>query len=140
MWEVSRVRLSREELREHERKMRRIEIQGERKLLEEELKQKREEYWPKKKPPNASKVALAYIFLSCTAVQLYSMAAMWHFADLSALYSLIGATVGEAISYCAYAAKATKENTEGGIVHDMAMRGPETCSESQEGPSEAAKG
>ena len=131
MWEVSRVRLSREELREHERKLRRIEIQGERKLLEEELK---------KKPPNASKVALAYIFISCTAVQLYSMAAMWHFADLSALYSLIGATVGEAISYCAYAAKATKENTEGGIVHDMAMRGPETCSESQEGPSEAAKG
>ena len=131
------MRLSREELREHERKLRRIEIQGERKLLEEELKQKREEYWPKKKPPNASKVALAYIFLSCTAVQLYSMAAMWHFADLSALYSLIGATVGETI---AYAAKATKENTEGGIVHDMAMRGPETCSESQEGPSEAAKG
>lgn len=64
------MRLSREELREHERKLRRIEIQGERKLLEEELKQKREEYWPKKKPPNASKVALAYIFISCTAVQL----------------------------------------------------------------------
>lgn len=108
--------------------------------MEEELKRKREEYWPKRKLPSTSKVALAYIFLSCTAVQLYSMAAMWHFADLSALYSLIGATVGEAISYCAYAAKATKENTEGGIVHDMAMRGPETPSEGQEGPQEAAKG
>lgn len=134
------MRLSREELREHERKLRRIEIQGERKLLEEELKQKREEYWPKRKPPSASKLALAYIFLSCTAVQLYSMAAMWHFADLSALYSLIGATVGEAISYCAYAAKSTKENTEGGIVYDMAMLNQETRSEGQEEPQEAAKG
>lgn len=134
------MRLSRAELREHERKLRQIEIRGERKLLEAELKRKREEYWPRRKPPSVSKVALAYIFVSCTAVQLYSMAAMWHFADLSALYSLIGATVGEAISYCAYAAKATKENTEGGIVHDMAMRGPETPSEGQEGPQEAAKG
>lgn len=134
------MRLSREELREHERKLRRIEIQGQRKLLEEELKKKKEEYWPQRKPLSASKVALAYIFLSCTAVQLYSMAAMWHFADLSALYSLIGATVGEAISYCAYAAKSTKENTEGGIVHDMAMLNQETRSEGQEGPKEAAKG
>ena len=50
MWEVSRVRLSRAELREHERKLKRIEIQGERKLLEAELKRKREEYWPKRKP------------------------------------------------------------------------------------------
>lgn len=140
MWEVSRVRLSREELREHERKLRRIEIQGERKLLEEELKQKREEYWPKKKPPNASKVALAYIFISCTAVQLYSMAAMWHFADLSALYSLIGATVGETIAYCAYAAKSAKENTKGGIVHDMAMKEQEGNGEAQDGPENEAKG
>ena len=134
------MRLSKAELREHERKLRQIEIRGERKLLEAELKQKREEYWPRRKPPSVSKMALAYIFVSCTAVQLYSMAAMWPFADLSALYSLIGATVGEAISYCAYAAKATKENTEGGIVHDMAMRSPETPSEGQEGPQEAAKG
>lgn len=134
------MRLSRAELREHERKLKRIEIQGERKLLEAELKRKREEYWPKRKPPSASKVALAYIFLSCTAVQLYSMAAMWHFADLSALYSLIGATVGEAISYCAYAAKATKENTEGGIVHDMAMKSKEGATEPSETAEEEAKG
>ena len=53
------MRLSRAELREHERKLKRIEIQGERKLLEAELKRKREEYWPKRKPPSASKVALA---------------------------------------------------------------------------------
>lgn len=57
------MRLSREEIREHERKLKRIEIQGERKLLEEELKRKREEYWPKRKLPSTSKVALAYIFL-----------------------------------------------------------------------------
>ena len=76
------VRLSRAELREHERKLKQIEIRGERKLLEAELKRKREEYWPRRRPPSVSKMALAYIFVSCTAVQLYSMAAMWHFADL----------------------------------------------------------
>ena len=68
------------------------------------------------------------------------MAAMWHFADLSALYSLIGATVGETIAYCAYAAKSARENTEGGIVHDMAMKEQEGNGEAQEGPENEAKG
>ena len=133
-------RISRRELAEHERRLQEVENQGQRKLMADEQKRKKEEYWPRPEWPSVAKIALGYIFLSCTVVQIYSMAAMWHFADLSALYSLIGATVGEAISYCAYAAKATKENTEGGIVHDMAMRGPETPSEGQEGPQEAAKG
>lgn len=134
------MRLSEEELREHKRKLRRIEIQGERKLLEDELKRKKEEYWPRHKWPSTAKIALGYIFLSCTVVQIYSMAAMWHFADLSALYSLIGATVGETISYCAYAAKSARENARGGIVHDMAMKAQEGNGAAQEGPENEAKG
>lgn len=74
-----------------------------------------------RKPPATSKLALAYIFLCGTVVQVYSMFAMWHFGDLSAMASLIGATVGEAIAYCAYAAKSTRENTTGGITYEMAM-------------------
>jgi hypothetical protein len=101
--------------------LKKIRAKGERKLRRDELKRARQEYWPPYKPPTTSKLALAYIFASCTAVQIYSMIAMWHFGDLSALYSLIGATVGEAISYCAYAAKSAKENTVGGITHDLAM-------------------
>lgn len=134
------MRVSQSELREHQLKMKRIEAMGERKLMAEELKKKKEEYWPKRGLPSTAKLALAYIFISCTVVQIYSMAAMWHFADLSALYSLIGATVGEAISYCAYAAKSAKENTKGGIVHDMAMKGKEAATEPQSGNKNEVKG
>lgn len=132
--------VSEKEIREHRRKLRQIEKAGEKKLLRDELKKKREEYWPKKKWPSTAKMAMGYIFASCTVVQIYSMAAMWHFADLSALYSLIGATVGEVISYCAYAAKSAKENTKGGIVHDMAMKSQEGATEPSETAEEEAKG
>lgn len=113
--------MTKRERQKQRARLRKIDRAGERKLAREELKTARLKYWPPRKLPPTSKLALAYIFISCTAVQIYSMIAMWHFGDLSALYSLIGATVGEAISYCAYAAKSAKENTEGGIVHDLAM-------------------
>lgn len=50
------------------------------------------------------------------------MVAMWHFADLAALYALVGAAVSECIGYVSYNLKATKENTKGGIVYDSAMK------------------
>lgn len=109
------------EKRKHQIKLRKIERKGKKHMMRLELKAAREKYWPKPKKPTTSKMAMAYIFGSCTIVQVYSMAAMWYFADLSPLISLIGATVGEAITYCAYAAKSTKENTEGGITFEMAM-------------------
>lgn len=132
--------LTRREQREHDAKLRKIQRAGERKLLRDELRAEKEKYWPRKKWPSTAKMAMAYIFASCTVVQIYSMAAMWHFADLSALYSLIGATVGEVISYCAYSAKSAKENTKGGIVHDMAMKSQEGATEPSETASEEAKG
>lgn len=132
--------LTKKELREHEAKLRKIRRAGERKLLRDELRREKEVYWPRRKWPSTAKLAMAYIFASCTVVQIYSMAAMWHFADLSALYSLIGATVGEVISYCAYAAKSAKENTKGGIVHDMAMKSQEGATEPSQQAEEEAKG
>lgn len=134
------VRISREELREHKRKMQRIEAMGRRKLMRDELRQKRQQYWPRRKWPSTAKMAMAYIFVSCTVVQIYSMAAMWHFADLSALYSLIGATVGEVVSYCAYAAKSARENSKGGIVYDTAMKAKEEEERATERPQNEAKG
>ena len=113
--------IAKKEERQHKKKLKEIEEKGQRHLMRQELRNAREKYWPKPKKPSTAKVALAYIFGSCTIVQVYSMVAMWHFADLSPLISLIGATVGEAISYCAYAAKSTKENTKGGITYEMAM-------------------
>lgn len=125
--------MTRKEQTKQRAALKKIRNRGERKQRRDELRRVRQEYWPPRKPPSTSKLALAYIFASCTVVQIYSMIAMWHFGDLSALYSLIGATVGEAISYCAYAAKAAKENTEGGITHDLAML-QQTLPESDEIP------
>lgn len=84
-----------------------------------------------RKKLTTAKIGLYYMFASCTVVQIYSMVAMWVKNDLSALYALIGVSVGEAITYCSYAAKAAKENTKGGITYEAAMREQETP---QEGP------
>ena len=132
--------ISSKELRKHLRKLRHIDEKGQRKLMKDELKQRKAEYWPKRKWPSTAKMAMAYIFVSCTVVQIYSMVAMWHFGDLSALYSLIGATVGEVGAFCAYAAKSAKENSQGGIVHDMAIKAQEKATEASEQAQEEAKG
>lgn len=108
--------------REYKRKLAQIRHRGRQKEMRDKLQKEKEKFFPKpERKVNNSKAALWYIMASCTIVQAYSMIAMWHFADLSPLITLIGATVGEAISYCAYAAKSTKENTEGGITFEMAM-------------------
>ena len=132
--------LTQREMREHKAKLRKIERAGERKQLKDELRAKREEYWPPKKWPSTSKMALAYIFISCTAVQIYSMVAMWHLGDLSALHSLIGATIAEGIAFCSYEAKSTRENTKGGIVHDIAIKAKDKAQAGSDSASGEAKG
>lgn len=102
-------------------RLRRIKAAGERKQNRDKLRAERRRYFPPRKGPSTSKLALAYIFGSCTTVQIFSMVAMWRLGDLSPLSTLIGSVVGEAISYCAYTVKAAKENTAGGIVYDAAM-------------------
>lgn len=68
-----------------------------------------------KKKLTMSKKILLYIVVNCTVVQVYSMIVMFLLQDLSALYSLITAVVGEAFSFFIYEYKTTKENsTENG--------------------------
>lgn len=58
-----------------------------------------------------SKKILIYIVLNCTIVQIYAMVVMVLLRDLSSLYALITAVIGEAFSFFIYEYKATKENT-----------------------------
>ncbi len=109
-------------------------------MAKRELKATRRRKRKKIQKPSTAKMALWYIFTSCTIVQIYSMVAMWHFADLTPLVTLIGATVGEAISYCSYSLKSTKENTTGGIVYDMAMQEANKQEACQEEPEAGAQG
>lgn len=68
------------------------------------------------KLPTTTKILMAYIFINCTVVEIYSMAAMWHVGDLSALYTLITAVVGETVSFAVYAAKSYNETKQEEII------------------------
>lgn len=77
----------------------------------------------KRKRMTTSKAAMWFIFLNCTVVEIYSMAAMWHFGDLSPLYALLGAVVGQSLTYISYNNKACRENSRGGITYESAING-----------------
>ena len=64
------------------------------------------------KPPTTTKIIMLYIFANCTAVEVYSMVAMWMFANLEALYALISAVISESLSFAVYAAKAYNETKQ----------------------------
>lgn len=82
-------------------------------------------YDKEKQPLSFGKAALLFIIINCTCIEVFSCVAMWHFADLSALTSLIVAVVGECVSTCCYFWKSTRENQANGITYELAMRGDE---------------
>lgn len=63
-----------------------------------------------------TKRLMAFIFVNCSIVEAYSMIAMWHFEDLSALYALISAVITESISFAVYAAKSYNETKQEELV------------------------
>ena len=121
------------EERAFEAELRRIRTKNRKIQRKRALRAERRKYRLRIKWPTQSKLGMWYIFISCTAVQIYSMAALWHFADLSPLYALIGATVGEGLTYYAYTAKAKAENTTGGIVYENSLKNQTEPSEEGEG-------
>lgn len=73
---------------------------------------------------------ILFLFINCTLVELFtgyitivdlSIAKITGMVDFSPIVTLIGAVVGEVIGFAIYAAKSTKENTEGGIVYQNMM-------------------
>lgn len=85
---------------------------------------KRKVYKRHRKRITTSKLAMWFILINCVAIELYSMAAMWHFGDLSALYALLGAVVGQSLTYISYNNKSCRENSRGGITYETAMSEP----------------
>ena len=66
----------------------------------------------RKKKRTTSKFIMYVLLINCAIVEMYSMWVMVELSDLSALYSLIGAIVTQAISYAIYCAKAFNESKE----------------------------
>lgn len=59
-----------------------------------------------------SKLLMYLIFINCTVIEIYSMWIMYHLSDLSALSTLIGAVIGESLSYAVYCAKSFNDSKE----------------------------
>ncbi len=68
------------------------------------------------KKPTTTKIVMAYIFINCTAVEIYSMVVMWKLQNLDALYSLITAVVTESISFAVYCCKSYNETKQEEII------------------------
>ncbi|MCD7785781.1 MAG: hypothetical protein LUH18_09485 [Oscillospiraceae bacterium] len=68
------------------------------------------------KLPTTTKIIVAYIFLNCTVVEVYSMVVMWKLQNLDALYALITAVVAESVSFAVYAAKSYNETKQEEII------------------------
>ena len=108
----------------------------EKKILEQQQRIKEEKYelkhrFQKKKYP-FSKLLLIFLFVNFTILELFTgWVTIQSFTlaytkevmpDLTPLITLIGAIVGQTISYGVYAAKSKAENTAGGITYDLAMQ------------------
>ena len=125
--EKERYVLSQEKIWNKEKEIleREYKIKAERKSLKEKFKEKKD------KIAN-SKLLVWFLFINCTIIELFtiwvisrelSLAAEGILApDLSPLMALITTVVAEVIGFGIYALKSTKENTEGGIVFETAMR------------------
>lgn len=69
-------------------------------------------YSERRRKFTTTKLLMYLILLNCTIVEGYSMWVMFYLKDLSALYALIGAVIGESLSYAIYCAKAYNETKE----------------------------
>ena len=81
-----------------------------------------------KKKISCTKLIMLFLFINCTLVEIFTgwvvvknlalAAAYGVTLDLTPLTTLVGTVVAEVLGFAVYAAKATKENTKGGIVYD----------------------
>lgn len=65
-----------------------------------------------KKKLTTTKVFMWFIFVNCAIIEMYSMFVMFFLGDLSALTALIGAVIGEAMTFAVYCAKAYNETKQ----------------------------
>ena len=122
--ELDTIELSNKELtflekinKRYEKKRRRALIKLEIRKRKYQLRKINKEYKviKKKKKRQTTKIIIAFILCNCTIVEIYSMFVMLYLKDLTALYSLIGAVVGESISFAVYCVKSYKETKEEAI-------------------------
>lgn len=79
-----------------------------------------------------SHLVLIFLLVNFTIIEIFTgyvtlaalqVAMVSGVMDFTPLVAFIGAFIGEVATYFTYNKKATAENTQGGIIYDLAMRG-----------------
>lgn len=112
-----------------QKRLMKIEEQGQRNLRRRQLEEKRDSFKPQRKKIQTSKLLtgflMAFILINCVAVEIFSMYAMICLKDISSIYALIAGAVtsviGEITALAVYSFKSMKENCSGGITFETAM-------------------
>ena len=104
-------------------------LQSQQQIEEERYKLKKRS-WDVKLP--FSKLLMIFLFINFTILEIFTgwvtissftlAYAIGVMPDFSPLITLLGAIIGETISFGIYSAKAKAENTKGGIAYDLAMK------------------
>lgn len=116
-WSKSELNKDQKELKKFDDKKKKEILKMRKRQYREELETIKSEYRdPPKKHFTTTKILMYLIFLNCFVIEVYSMWVMYALKDLSALYSLIGAVIGESLSFAIYCAKSFKESKEEAII------------------------
>ena len=123
--------MSEKEFREEMRKAR---LKNESIARKQELQKVKNTYKPNKKH-STTKLIAVYLFILLNIVLGFSMYMMYHLSDLTYLGVLITDIAAQVITFLIYVVKSTKENTQGGITYETAIRSLEIqscCNNSNE--------
>ena len=116
--------------RRHSLRKKQRRWEQEKEILVEQIKLKEDKDKVKNKKVSTSKLIILFLFINCTIVELFTgyitlidlrLAQTTGIVDFTPIVTLIGAVVGEVISFAIYAVKSTKENTQGGITYQSMM-------------------
>lgn len=107
--------------KEYESRLRRLKIINRSKERKRKLKEEERKYKAKLKLPSTSKLILIGAVLLCLEIVIFCEYTMIALGDTSAMYVLIGIPATLIPIIWSYYSKSKAENTQGGIVYDMAM-------------------
>lgn len=107
--------------KEFEEEMRKVRLKNKSIARKQELQKEKNKYKTTKKY-STTKLIAVYLFILLNVVLGFSMYMMYHLSDLTYLGVLITDIVAQLITFLIYVVKSTKENTQGGITYETAIR------------------
>ncbi|MBR5604319.1 MAG: hypothetical protein IKW51_09020 [Bacteroidales bacterium] len=108
--------------KEYEARMRKLKQRNKSNERKRKLKEEKMKCFPKFKLPSTSKLILLGVILLCLQIVIFCEYTMITLGDTSAMYVLIGIPATLIPVVWGYYSKSKAENTQGGIVYDMAMK------------------